>query len=114
MIERKVYRLPKAGSISRLQLRSETLDRPGFAEVLVRVHAIGLNFADIFAIKGLYSATPKGSFIPGLEFCGEIIALGEGVMDWKIGDKVMGATKFGGIFASSGQCQPVGTQLVTR
>lgn len=96
MLERQVYRMPKAGSIQDLQLQTEKLGKPGPDEVCVEVKAIGLNFADIFAMQGLYSATPEGSFIPGLEFSGEIIAVGEAVNGWKVGDKVMGATKFGG------------------
>jgi synaptic vesicle membrane protein VAT-1 len=40
--------------------------------VRVAVRAIGLNFADIFAAMGLYGATPKGAFIPGLEFAGVV------------------------------------------
>ncbi len=50
---------------------------------------MGLNFADIFAIQGLYSATPKGSFIPGLEFSGKINNIGNDVEDWKVVDWVM-------------------------
>jgi alcohol dehydrogenase len=96
MISRKVYRVSKAGSLKSLQLQTEVLEDPKPDEVCVQVKAIGLNFADIFAIQGLYSATPKGSFIPGLEFSGEIIAVGSAVEAWKVGDKVMGATKFGG------------------
>lgn len=96
MLERQVYRMPKAGSIKNLKLVTEVLENPKGDEVCVKVKAIGLNFADIFAIQGLYSATPAGSFIPGLEFSGEIIAVGEAVEEWKVGDKVMGATKFGG------------------
>ncbi|MDQ3290990.1 MAG: zinc-binding dehydrogenase [Bacteroidota bacterium] len=96
MIQRQVYRMPKAGSIKDLQLITELLAPPQPDEVCVQVKAIGLNFADIFAMQGLYSATPKGSFIPGLEFSGEIIAVGSAVEEWKIGDRVMGATKFGG------------------
>jgi NADPH:quinone reductase-like Zn-dependent oxidoreductase len=88
--------MPKAGSIAHLTLQREDLEAPRADQVCVRVKAIGLNFADIFAIQGLYSATPKGPFIPGLEFSGEIIAVGEAVKEWKVGDKVMGATKFGG------------------
>ena len=95
-IERQVYRMPKAGSIKNLKLQTEVLEEPKAHEVCVKVKAIGLNFADIFAMQGLYSATPPGSFIPGLEFSGEIIAVGEAVKEWKVGDKVMGATKFGG------------------
>lgn len=93
---RKAYRTAKAGSISNLKLVEEELNAPGKDEVQVRVHAIGLNFADVFAIHGLYSATPKGSFVPGLEFAGEIEAVGEAVVPFKVGDRVMGVTRFGG------------------
>nr|WP_299762362.1 medium chain dehydrogenase/reductase family protein [uncultured Pontibacter sp.] len=96
MIERQVYRMSKAGSISNLKLQKENLPIPKPDEVCVQVKAIGLNFADIFAMQGLYSATPEGAFIPGLEFSGVVMAVGEDVQDWKVGDKVMGATKFGG------------------
>lgn len=96
MLQRQVYRMPKAGSIKNLTLQTEELGKPKAHEVCVEVKAVGLNFADIFAMQGLYSATPKGSFIPGLEFSGIIIAVGEAVEEWKPGDKVMGATKFGG------------------
>ena len=96
MFERQVYRMPKAGSIKDLSLQTEPLPGPAAGEVTVQVKAIGLNFADIFAMQGLYKATPAGSFIPGLEFSGEIMAVGAGVTGWKVGDKVMGATKFGG------------------
>lgn len=96
MSERQVYRMPKTGSIKRLQLVTEELRQPAPDEVCVVVKAIGLNFADIFAMQGLYSATPPGPLIPGLEFSGEIIAVGSAVPSWNVGDKVMGATKFGG------------------
>src|SRR5215213_7005054 len=96
MLERQVYRMPKAGSIKNLKLQTEVLDAPKAGQVCVKVKAIGLNFADIFAMQGLYPATPAGSFIPGLEFSGEIITVGEEAGAWKVGDKVMGATKFGG------------------
>lgn len=96
MIMRKVYRMPKAGSIANLQLCVEALDHPAADEVCVAVEAIGLNFADIFAMQGLYKATPPGTFIPGLEFSGTVILVGSSVTEWRKGDRVMGATKFGG------------------
>ena len=96
MLERQVYRMPKAGSIRDLKLVSEVLDAPKADEVCVKVYAIGLNFADVFAMQGLYSATPPGSFIPGLEYSGEVIAVGSEAGGWRVGDKVLGATKFGG------------------
>ena len=96
MIERQVYRMHKAGSLTDLVMQTETMDDPKEDEVCVRVKSIGLNFADIFAIQGLYSATPKGTFIPGLEFAGEIIAVGSAVKEWSVGNRVMGVTRFGG------------------
>lgn len=88
--------MAKTGSLNDLKRETETLPPPGAAEVCVKVRAIGLNFADVFAMQGLYKAAPKENFIPGLEFSGEIIAVGSDVKEWKPGDKVMGATKFGG------------------
>jgi NADPH:quinone reductase-like Zn-dependent oxidoreductase len=96
MLERQVYRMPKAGSIDHLTLQTEMLGDPQPGEVCVQVMAVGLNFADVFAMQGLYSATPAGSFIPGLELAGQIIKVGAGVTSWKVGDRVMGVTRFGG------------------
>ncbi|NMM50145.1 synaptic vesicle VAT-1 family membrane protein [Marinigracilibium pacificum] len=87
---------PKAGSMKKLKLVEENITSLGPNEVRVANKAIGLNFADIFAIFGLYSATPKGEFIPGLEFCGDIIEVGTEVSDYKVGDRVMGSSRFGG------------------
>ena len=97
-IQRTVWRLPRAGSLSRLERRDETLPEPGPGEARVRVAAIGLNFADLFAAQGLYSATPQGSFIPGLECSGVIEALGPelpGVPPFAVGDRVIALTRFG-------------------
>lgn len=95
MLIRKSHRIHKAGSINRLKLVEEELAGPQAHEVQVKIKAVGLNFADVFAILGLYSATPEGSFIPGLEYSGEIIAKGEEVVDFEIGERVMGVTRFG-------------------
>ena len=94
-MERLAYRISKAGSINNLKMLTENLSEPAENEVTVQVKAIGLNFADIFAIQGLYSATPKGSFIPGLEYSGKIINKGKVATEFEIGDKVMGAIRFG-------------------
>ena len=93
-IERRVYRLT-AGNISNLKLETESLPQPEAGEVTVEVRAIGLNFADVFAIWGLYSATPEGVFTPGLEFSGKIVAVGAGVDSARLGERVMGVTRFG-------------------
>jgi len=95
---RTVWRLPRAGSLDRLQRHDEPLPDPGPGEARVRVEAIGLNFADLFAAQGLYSATPKGSFIPGLECAGVLEAVGPGLpADCGLapGDRVLALTRFG-------------------
>ena len=101
-MDRKAWRMiPKAGSIDNLtdnvdlKLVEEELIPPEENEVTVEIRAIGLNFADIFTLFGLYGATPKGSFVPGLEYSGIVKEIGKGVTTCKPGDKVMGTTKFG-------------------
>lgn len=89
------YRVFKPGSLKKLKLTTEYLAKPGKDEVTIEVKAIGLNYADIFAIMGLYSATPKEPFIPGLEFAGVVTEIGEHVTAYKVGDRVMGVTRFG-------------------
>lgn len=93
-MQRKTYQL-KAGRLANLKMVTETLTEPQPDEVTVAVKAIGLNFADIFAIWGLYAATPKGVFIPGLEYAGVIDRVGSNVQGIKVGDRVMGVTRFG-------------------
>lgn len=95
-VRRRVWRIDRAGSLRRLALREEALPPPGAGEVRVRVEAIGLNFADIFASQGLYSATPRGSFVPGLECAGVVEALGAGASRWQVGDRAGVLTRFGG------------------
>ncbi len=96
-MERKAWRMvPKAGNIKNLQLVNESIDDPTSNEVQISVKSIGLNFADIFAMYGLYGATPEGSFVPGLEYAGVVEKVGGGVTTYKPGDKVMGVTRFGG------------------
>ncbi len=64
---------------------------PGTGEVLVRVRAAGLNGADMMQRRGLYPA-PAGSpqDIPGMEFAGEVAALGPGAERFSAGDRVIG------------------------
>ncbi len=88
--------VPKAGSIDNLTIVKEELIDPQPHEVQISVKAVGLNFADIFAMYGLYGATPEGAFVPGLEYAGTISKLGEEVKHLQEGQHVMGVTRFGG------------------
>lgn len=69
---------------------------PTADRVRVRVHAAGLNRADIMQRRGKYPAPPGyPENIPGLEFAGEVEAIGEAVEAWKVGDRVFGITAGG-------------------
>jgi NADPH2:quinone reductase len=71
--------------------------RPGAGEVLVRVHAAGLNGADIQQLAGRYPAPPGAPpDIPGLELAGEVVECGEGAERFQPGDRVMAVVGGGG------------------
>lgn len=70
--------------------------QPQANEILVKVHAFGLNRPDILQRQGLYPM-PKGvTPVPGLEVAGEVIAVGAHVTDFQIGDAVCALTNGGG------------------
>lgn len=71
--------------------------QPGAGEVLVRVHAAGLNGADMLQRRGRYPAPPGSpQDIPGLELAGEVEALGAGSTRFEPGDRVMAIVGGGG------------------
>jgi NADPH:quinone reductase len=71
----------------------ETPPAPTADRVRVRVHAAGLNRADILQRRGHYPAPPGyPTNIPGMEFAGEVESIGDAVRTWKVGDRVFGIT----------------------
>jgi len=78
-----------------MEIRDEP--RPVIAAkgILVRVRAIGLNFADIFARFGVYPGIPSPPFIPGLEFSGDVESVGSDVTLFRGGERVMGYSRLG-------------------
>jgi putative PIG3 family NAD(P)H quinone oxidoreductase len=80
-----------------LALREVAAPTPGRGELRVRVRAAGLNRADVLQRRGLYPAPPWApQEIPGLEYAGEVDAVGEGVQGWQVGDRAMGIVAGGG------------------
>jgi NADPH:quinone reductase len=69
---------------------------PAATEVLVRVRAAGVNRPDVMQRKGQYPPPPGAPDIPGLEIAGEVVAVGDKVKRWKIGDKVCALVSGGG------------------
>ncbi|MCU1345270.1 MAG: putative quinone oxidoreductase [Acidimicrobiia bacterium] len=71
---------------------------PGPEEVLVEVVATALNRADLLQRRGHYPGPPEARDIPGMEFSGRVVALGERASRWSVGDSVMGIVG-GGAYA---------------
>ncbi|ALJ13773.1 NADPH:quinone oxidoreductase family protein [Sphingopyxis macrogoltabida] len=68
---------------------------PGPGEVRVRVRAAAVNFPDLLMTRGAYQLKPELPFVSGLEFSGEVDAIGPGVTGWRAGDAVVGGNRFG-------------------
>jgi NADPH2:quinone reductase len=85
------------GGVEGIALQDIPTPPPPTADrVRIRVHAAGLNRADIMQREGKYPAPPGyPENIPGLEFAGEVEAVGEAVHAWRTGDRVFGITAGG-------------------
>lgn len=84
--------------------------RPRSDEVLIRVHAAGVNRPDVAQRQGSYPPPPGASPILGLEVAGEVVAAGEHVTQWTAGENVCALTNGGGYaeycIAPASQCLP--------
>jgi len=103
---RKRILVQRPGGYDALRLDHTPIEDPGPDQVQVAVKACGINFADISVRLGLYKAA-KGLYplCPGLEFAGVVRAVGKDVLTFRQGDRVFGATRFGG-YASVVNCPP--------
>ncbi len=72
----------RAGGPEVLEVRDVPEPQPGAGEVIVRVEAVGINFADTLATRGVYSGTPPPPFITGREFAGVVDGTGDRVMGY--------------------------------
>lgn len=79
-----------------LKLERRDVPKPGPGEILIRVHAAGVNRPDVLQRKGAYPPPPGASDLPGLEVAGEVAALGAGAERWRVGDQVCALTPGGG------------------
>ncbi len=79
-----------------LQVRESPDPAPGPGEVLIHVARAGLNFAEVSARVGLYPDAPKPPMTVGYEVAGTVAAVGAGVTTVKVGQRVLGLTRFGG------------------
>lgn len=90
----KAVYITEFGGLENLELREiPEPPKPENTQVLVRVRSAGLNRADVLQVRGAYPP-PAGYSpnIPGLEFAGEVAAIGDEVKNWSVGDRVFGLT----------------------
>ena len=93
----KAIVIARTGGPEVLEYRDVTLAKPGKGEVQIKARAIGVNFIDIYHRTGLYPQPLP--FTPGGELCGDVVAVGKGVTDFKVGDRVGCATASRGCYA---------------
>jgi NADPH2:quinone reductase len=89
----KAWRVSTLGEPRDVMILDEVPDpQPGAGQLLVRVRGAAANFADALMCRGLYQVKPPLPFTPGLELCGEIVALGPGATGFAVGDRVIGSS----------------------
>jgi NADPH2:quinone reductase len=79
-----------------LQPSPEPVPQPGSGQVLIKVHAAGVNRPDVQQRMGSYPPPPSHSPLPGLEIAGEVVRVGPDVRRWKAGDRVCALVNGGG------------------
>lgn len=78
-----------AGDIGTLRLEDIELPAVGSGQARVRIRAAAVNFPDILTVQGKYQHKPPLPFTPGTEAAGDVVAVGDGVSNVKIGDRVI-------------------------
>ena len=80
-----------------LRLEDVAEPRPGPGELLVRVRACAINYPDVLIIEDKYQFKPPRPFAPGGEIAGEVVELGEGILDWQVGERLIAVIGHGGL-----------------
>ncbi len=93
----RALRSHEAGGPETLRLDELPDPVPGKGEVRITVKSAAINFPDTLIIRDLYQFRPARPFAPGAEVAGVVDAVGEGVTDWNVGDRVVALMVFGGL-----------------
>ena len=91
-----------------MQLQEIEIPNPKAGEIRIKNHAAALNFFDILMIQGKYQVKPPRPFTPGSEVSGIVDAVGEGVTNFAVGDRVQASAQ-GGSFAEYSLAQAAKT-----
>jgi len=89
------------GPVEDLSVQQMPEPVPGAGEILINVSSVGVNFPDALLVRGLYQVKPSLPFIPGIECAGTIAALGEGVTEFAVGDRVAAMSPRFGTYAEA-------------
>jgi NADPH2:quinone reductase len=92
----KQVEISSPGGPDVLRVVDGPLPDPAPGEILIKVYAAGVNRPDVFQRQGKYIPPPEASHIPGLEVAGEVVKLGAGVTDFRLGDRVCALVSGGG------------------
>lgn len=92
----RAVEITEPGGPDVLKLTDRPIPEPGHGQIVIRVAYAGVNRPDALQRAGAYAPPPGASDLPGLEASGEVVALGEGVSQWAIGDQVCGLLPGGG------------------
>lgn len=92
----RVIEISEPGGPGVLKPATRQVPAPGPGQILIRLHAAGVNRPDALQRAGSYNPPPGASDLPGLEAAGEIAAIGPGVSRWRLGDKVTALLPGGG------------------
>ena len=85
----KAYVCREFGPVESHKVEEIEDPRAEAGQVVVDVKAAGVSFPDVLIVQGKYQFQPPFPFSPGGEIAGVISEVGEGVVDWKIGDRVI-------------------------
>lgn len=92
----RAVEITKPGGPEVLQICDRDVPSPAYGEILIRLAYAGVNRPDALQRAGSYAPPPTASDLPGLEGAGEVVALGEGVTEWAVGDSVCALLPGGG------------------
>ncbi len=95
----KAIRVHEFGGPENLKLEDIATPKPSAGEVLVRIHAAGVNPYDTYMRAGTYAVKPSLPYIPGSDGAGTVEAVGQGVKKVKPGDRVYTARTITGAYA---------------
>lgn len=107
----RAIEISEPGGPEVLRLTDRPMPQPGHGQVVLKVAYAGVNRPDALQRAGAYDPPPGASDLPGLEASGEVAAIGPGVSEYKVGDKVCGLLPGGGyaeyVATPAAHCLPV-------